>query len=394
MKPRATAATDPDRTADGADAPAGGGGSGDGEGKDGSGGRTGRSRSAGTRRSRTARSRPARNGPAQGGPAKNGPAKDRPAKRPVGSGPQAGGITWRQRLHRDRTLVLMTVPAIALLLIFNYIPLLGNIVAFQDYDVYDLGISGSPFVGFDNFTRIFEDYRFWEVLINTLVIFVTQLVLFFPIPIAVALLLNTIMSARVRAWVQAVVYLPHFFSWVLVVTVFQQMFGGAGLVAQWLREHGHEGFDLMTNPGFFKFLVSAQAVWKDAGWGVIVFLAALAAVNTDLYEAAAVDGAGRWRRMWHVTLPALRPVIALLLVLRVGSALNLDFEQILLQRDQVGAGASEILDTYIWWTGIKTGDFGYAAAAGIFKGLFSVAMVLGANKVAHMLGEQGVYSKK
>ncbi|MEU1488678.1 ABC transporter permease [Streptomyces sp. NPDC005775] len=379
MKPRATVTTDPDRTSDGADAPAGG----DGEDRDGSGTRTARSRAIGTRRSRTARS-----GPAGSGTSKNG-RKGRSV-----TGPQAGGITWRQRLRRDRTLVLMTLPAIGLLLLFNYVPLLGNIVAFQDYDVYDLGITGSPFVGFDNFTRIFQDYRFWEVLINTLVIFVTQLVLFFPIPIAIALLVNTIMSARVRAWVQAVVYLPHFFSWVLVVTVFQQMFGGAGLVAQWAREHGHEGFDLMTNPGFFKFLVSAQAVWKDAGWGVIVFLAALAAVNTDLYEAAAVDGAGRWRRMWHVTLPALRPVIALLLVLRVGSALNLDFEQILLQRDQVGAGASEILDTYIWWTGIKTGDFGYAAAAGIFKGLFSVAMVLGANKVAHMLGEQGVYSKK
>ncbi|ROQ59877.1 carbohydrate ABC transporter membrane protein 1 (CUT1 family) [Streptomyces sp. 840.1] len=378
MKPRATVTADPGRTADGASAPAGG--SGDGDGKHASAGRTGRSRATGARRNRTAKNRRAENGTRRSGPA--------------GPGPRAGGITWRQRLRRDRTLVLMTLPAIALLLIFNYIPLLGNIVAFQDYDVYDLGITGSPFVGFDNFTRIFEDYRFWEVLINTLVIFVTQLVLFFPIPIAIALLLNTIMSARVRAWVQAVVYLPHFFSWVLVVTVFQQMFGGAGLVAQWLRDHGHEGFDLMTDPGFFKFLVSAQAVWKDAGWGVIVFLAALAAVNTDLYEAAAVDGAGRWRRMWHVTLPALRPVIALLLVLRVGSALNLDFEQILLQRDQVGAGASEILDTYIWWTGIKTGDFGYAAAAGIFKGLFSVAMVLGANKVAHMLGEQGVYSKK
>nr|WSW65355.1 ABC transporter permease subunit [Streptomyces sp. NBC_00995] len=374
MKPRGTVTTDPDRTSDGAGAPAGSGGSGDGGIRETAGGRTGRPRATGGRRTRKAKSGPGGNGPA--------------------TGPRAGGITWRQRLRRDRTLVLMTLPAIALLLIFNYIPLLGNIVAFQDYDVYDLGITGSPFVGFDNFTRIFEDYRFWEVLINTLVIFVTQLVLFFPIPIAIALLVNTLMSARVRAWVQAIVYLPHFFSWVLVVTVFQQMFGGAGLVAQWAREHGHEGFDLMTNPGFFKFLVSAQAVWKDAGWGVIVFLAALAAVNTDLYEAAAVDGAGRWRRMWHVTLPALRPVIALLLVLRVGSALNLDFEQILLQRDQVGSGASEILDTYIWWTGIKTGDFGYAAAAGVFKGLFSVAMVLGANKVAHMLGEQGVYSKK
>lgn len=306
----------------------------------------------------------------------------------------AGGITRRQRFLRDRTLLLMTLPAVLLLLVFSYVPLLGNVVAFQEYDPYGAGVTGSPFVGTYNFERLFLDNRFWEVLVNTLVIFFTQLVLFFPIPVALALLLNSVLNDRVRAWVQGIIYLPHFFSWVLVVTVFQQMLGGAGLIAQQLRERGIEGFDLMTDPGFFKFLLTAQSVWKDAGWGVIVFLAALAAVNSELYEAAAVDGAGRWRRMWHVTLPALRPVIALLLVLRVGSALNLDFEQILLQRDQVGAGAAEVLDTYIWWTGLRTGDFGYAAAAGIFKGVFSVLMVLLANKVAHLLGEQGVYSKQ
>jgi putative aldouronate transport system permease protein len=249
-------------------------------------------------------------------------------------------------------------------------------------------------VGLEQFQRMVEDADFWNALQNTLVLFLIQLLLFFPVPIALALLINSVVRPRVRALSQAILYLPHFFSWVLVVTVFQQMFGGAGLIAQILQDHGVDGFDLMTDAGIFKYLLTAQMIWKDAGWGVIVFLAALASVSPELYEAAAMDGASRWRRMWHVTLPALRPVIALLLVLRVGSALNLDFEQILLQRDQVGAGASEILDTYIWWTGIKTGDFGYAAAAGIFKGLFSVAMVLGANKVAHMLGEQGVYSKK
>jgi putative aldouronate transport system permease protein len=193
--------------------------------------------------------------------------------------------------------------------------------------------------------------------------------------------------------VQSVLYLPHFFSWVLVVTVFQQMLGGAGLIAQLLRRHGVEGFDLMTDPTLFKYLLTAQSVWKDAGWGVIVFLAALSAVSDELYEAAAVDGAGRWRRMWHVTLPALRPVIALLLVLRVGDSLSVGFEQILLQRDAVGVGVSEVLDTYVWFRGIRSGDFSYAAAAGLVKGLFSLGMVLLANKAAHRLGEQGVYSK-
>jgi putative aldouronate transport system permease protein len=180
---------------------------------------------------------------------------------------------------------------------------------------------------------------------------------------------------------------------VLVVMVFQQIFGGAGVIAQFLLQHGHSGFDLMTDPGIFKFLVTSQSVWKDAGWGIIVFLAALASVSPELYEAAAMDGANRWRRMWHVTLPALRPVIALLLVLRVGDALNVGFEQILLQRDAVGRGAAEVLDTYVWFMGIRGGDFSYAAAAGVVKGIFGICMVLAANKIAHMMGEQGVYKK-
>ncbi|MDX6329449.1 MAG: putative aldouronate transport system permease protein [Streptomycetaceae bacterium] len=304
-----------------------------------------------------------------------------------------GGITWRHRLRRDRALLLMTMPVVGLLLVFNYIPILGNVVAFQNYDVYGGGIWHSQWVGFYNFQRIFEDARFWGVVENTLSITFIQLILFFPIPILLALLINSVISNKLRTVVQSILYLPHFFSWVLVITVFQQMLGGAGLIAQQLRDHGVNGFDLMTNPGLFKFLVTAQSVWKDAGWGVIVFLAALSAVNNEIYEAAAVDGANRWRRMWHVTLPALRPVIALLLVLRVGDALTVGFEQILLQRDAVGAGASEVLDTYVWYIGIRTGDYAYAAAAGLIKGLFSLLLILLANKIAHKLGEQGVYSK-
>ncbi|MET9800899.1 ABC transporter permease subunit [Streptomyces sp. NPDC006368] len=310
----------------------------------------------------------------------------------------SGGITWRQRLRRDRTLILMTLPAVLLVLVFQYIPLLGNIVAFQDYDPY-LGdnafqaIAQSPWVGTEHFTRMWEDRLFRQALGNTLAIFLVQLTLFFPVPILLALLINSFVRPRVRAVAQAILYLPHFFSWVLVVTIFQQMLGGAGMLAQTLRAHGHEGIDLMTDPGLFKFLVTFEMVWKDAGWGVIVFLAALAAVSPDLYEAAAMDGANRWRRMWHVTLPALRPVVALLLVLQVGNALTVGFEQILLQRTAVGATAAEVLDTYVWNVGIQYGDFSYAAAVGIVKGIVGLCLVLAANKVAHMMGEQGVYKR-
>ena len=318
---------------------------------------------------------------------------ERPGKRKL-----SGKLSLRLRFRRDRTLILMTLPAVALVLVFNYIPILGNVVAFQEYDPYvsDNGFVAmleSPWVGIEQFQRIFADSAFWDAVRNTLVLFGLQLVLFFPIPIVLALLINSVIRPRIRAVSQAILYLPHFFSWVLVITVFQQIFGGAGIIAQTLRQHGYEGFDLMTDPGIFKFLVTSEGVWKDAGWGIIVFLAALASVSPDLYEAAAMDGAGRWRRMWHVTLPALRPVIALLLVLRVGDALTVGFEQILLQRDAVGPGAAEVLDTYVWWNGVRNQDFSYAAAAGLIKGLVSVALVLAANKVAHFMGEQGVYKK-
>ncbi|GGS01292.1 polysaccharide ABC transporter ATP-binding protein [Streptomyces humidus] len=312
--------------------------------------------------------------------------------------PPSGRLSLRLRFRRDRVLLLMTLPAVLLVLVFSYVPILGNVVAFQDYDPYvsDNGIVSilhSPWVGFDNFQRIFADSAFWDAVRNTLVLFSLQLVLYFPIPIVLALLINSVVRPKVRALSQAILYLPHFFSWVLVIAVFQQLFGGAGLLSQLLRQHGYDGLDIMTDPGTFKFLITAESVWKDAGWGIIVFLAALASVPTDLYEAAAMDGAGRWRRMWHVTLPALRPVIALLLVLRVGDALTVGFEQILLQRDAVGPGASEVLDTFVWWNGVRNQDFGYAAAAGLVKGVVSLGLVLAANKVAHLMGEQGVYKK-
>jgi putative aldouronate transport system permease protein len=304
----------------------------------------------------------------------------------------------RHRLRRDRTLLLMTLPAMLLLLVFAYVPLVGNVVAFQDYDPYIAdnafqAILQSPWVGLEWFQQMVNDRLFWSALGNTLTIFLLQLTLFFPVPILLALFINSFVRPRVRAVAQAILYLPHFFSWVLVITVFHQMFGGAVLIAQTLREHGYEGFDLMTDPGLFKFLITFEMIWKDAGWGVIVFLAALASVSPELYEASAMDGANRWRRMWHVTLPALRPVVALLLVLQVGNALTVGFEQILLQRTAVGPGASEVLDTYVWNVGITNGGFSYAAAVGIVKGIFGLLLVLGANKVAHLMGEQGVYKK-
>lgn len=297
------------------------------------------------------------------------------------------------RLRRDRSLLLMCLPMVALLLVFAYVPMAGNVVAWQDYSPFT-GVRASPFVGWSNFERVFSDPSFWSAVRNTLTITAFQLVFFFPVPIALALLLNSVLSSRVRVTVQSVVYLPHFFSWVLVVSIFQQVLGGAGLLNRVLEAAGFSGVDIVTNPDTFLFLITSQAVWKDAGWGIIVFLAALAAVDPALYEAAAMDGANRWRRMWHITLPALKPVIVLLLILRLGDSLTVGFEQLILQRDAVGQGVAEVLDTFVYYRGVRNGDWSYAAAAGLVKGVVSLLLVLAANKVAHVFGEQGVYSKR
>lgn len=333
-----------------------------------------------------------------GAPASSGPAARRPRRR---RGPRrAGGITFRHKLRRDYPLILMTLPAVVLLVVFAYVPIAGNMIAFQFYSPYAGdgffdSMANSAWIGLENFERMLDDRDFWNALQNTLVFSALQLVFYFPVPIALALLINSFLHSKVRAWAQAVLYLPHFFSWVLVITVFHQIFGGAGLIAQLVRENEWgNGFDLMTDPGFFKWLVTAQVIWKDAGWGIIVFLAALSMINNELYESAAVDGANRWRRMWHVTLPGLRPVIALLLVLQVGNMLTLGMEQFLIQRNAVGPGASEVLDSYVWDRGIANGDFSYAAAIGIVKGVFSLLLVLAANRVAHAMGEQGIYKRQ
>ncbi|MER5268718.1 ABC transporter permease subunit [Actinosynnema sp. NPDC002837] len=301
-------------------------------------------------------------------------------------------LSLRVRLRRDRSLLLMTVPAVLLLLVFNYVPLFGLLTAFQDYNPL-VGVWNSEWVGLAQFEVLFEDSLFWGSLTNTLYLSFVQLILFFPIPIALALLLNSVLSERLRNLIQSIAYLPHFFSWVLAITIFQQMFGGAGLLNQFLRSNDIGTWDIMTDPDTFVLLITSQAIWKEAGWSIIVFLAALAAINTDLYESSAVDGAGRWRRLWHITLPGMAGVIMLMLVLRLGNALTVGFEQFLIQRDAVGHEAADVLDTFAFYYGIATNNYSYGAAAGLFKSVISLLLIWGANKLAHAFGEDGLYRK-
>jgi putative aldouronate transport system permease protein len=282
------------------------------------------------------------------------------------------------------------LPGLVYFIVFAYLPLAGNVVAFQNFSPF-LGIKQSPWVGFENFTAIFGDPEFLTAMKNTLVISLLQIIFAFPAPIALALLLNSLLSDRVKRLVQSIVYLPHFFGWVIVVSMWQAVFGGVGPFADLMHLFGSSQFNLMTDADTFKSLVTAQVIWKEVGWGTIIFFAAISAIPTDLYEAAAIDGANGWRRMWHVTLPGIASVIVLLLILRLGSVLTVGFEQLLLQQHAVGADASEVLDTYAYFRGVVGGQWGLAAAAGLFKGVIGTVLVIGANKTAKRLGHGGLF---
>lgn len=316
---------------------------------------------------------------------------DGPAPGPTGRAPVVPRRrTLAQRMRREWQMYVFIVPGIAFFALFAYVPLLGNVVAFQDYSAFR-GIFGSTWAGLQNFQALLTDDELLRALANTLMIAGLQVVFSFPAPICLALFLNSLLSERIKRWVQTIVYLPHFISWVIVISIWQKILGGTGVVTKLFDMVGVHGLNIMTNPETFKILVVSQVIWKDIGWGTIIFFAAITAIPTELYESAATDGAGSWRRMWHITLPGIVPVISLLLILTVGNVLTVGFEQLLLQQPAVGAHAAQVLDTFVYFRGVAGGDWGLSAAAGLLKGVVATVLVVLANSIAKRLGTGGIF---
>ena len=302
---------------------------------------------------------------------------------------EARRTTLRAHMWRERWMYLFLLPGLVYFVIFRYVPLLGNIIAFQDYSPF-VGFD-SPWVGFDNFAKLFTDPDVGTAIRNTLEISLLQLIFFFPAPIALALLLNSMLNESAKRCMQSVLYLPHFISWVIIIALWQQLLGGAGLLNQFLRESGQPTVNIMSNPALFKPLVVLELIWKETGWGTIIILSALTRIEVSLYEAASIDGANARDRLWHVTLPGIRGVIILLLILRLATTLNTVFEQMFLQRNAVGAQAAEVLDTFTYFRGIQGGDWGFATAVGLVRGVVGTALVVSANWAAKRFGEEGIY---
>ena len=293
---------------------------------------------------------------------------------------------------QHRWLYFMLIPGALYFILFRYIPMGGLIIAFKEYSPFK-GMWDSPWVGFDQFVKFFSANDFSRLLTNTLGISLLQLVLYFPAPIILSLFLNEVRHSGYKRVVQTLVYIPHFVSWVIVASLTYQLFNVSDGVFNVIYKaiSGGQTFDILSKPSAFWGLIVGQDIWRETGYGTIVFLAALAGVDQELYEAARVDGAGRWRLMWHITLPAIRGTIIMMLILRVGGIMNTGYEQIFLMRNDLNLAKAEVFDTYIFTKGIKSGQYSFTAAAGMFKSVVGMVLVLLSDRIAKLFGESGLY---
>lgn len=294
-------------------------------------------------------------------------------------------------MKRHKWMYLMMLPGIIYFIIFKYVPMGGLIISFQNYSPY-LGIAGSEWVGVEHFKNFFMNPDFKMLLINTFSISILNLVFFFPMPIILALLLNEVKNKFMKKSVQTMIYIPHFISMVIVASLtFTLLNTESGIINQIVYAVTGQKLEFLSDPKYFRWIIVIQNIWKETGWGMIIFMAALAGVDTQLYEAAQVDGAGKLRQMWHITLPAIKSTIIIMLIMKVGTLLNTGFEQIFLMKNSLNSSVAEVFDTYVYTLGITQGAFSYSTAVGMFKSLVATVMVVTTNWICKKCGETGLY---
>lgn len=304
-----------------------------------------------------------------------------------------GFVRTLKSYGKQYQLVLMFLPAAITLALFAYAPMYGLTIAFKDF-VLLKGISGSPWVGFENFRKLLTAPSFSEVFANTIKISFLRLIFGFPAPILLALLLNEVGNARFKKVVQTISYLPHFLSWVVLAGIVIQILSpSSGIVNQIIVMFGGNPIYFVADPRYFVPMLIVTGIWKEVGWGTVVYLASITSISPELYEAATIDGAGRFQKMLHITLPALRPVVSIMFILNSGNLINAGFDQIYNLYNPAVYKVADIIDTYVYRRGLLDMKYSFSSAAGLFKNIISFALVLTTNGLVKVISgkENGIW---
>lgn len=301
------------------------------------------------------------------------------------------GPSLRSRILRHWQLYVLLIPALIYLIVFKYWPMYGVQIAFRNYNPID-GFMGSEWVGLEHITRFLQSFQFGRVFFNTIAINVLGLMFGFPVPIILALLINQLGSRRLKSFIQTVLFSPAFISTVVVVgMLFVLLSPRSGLVNNAITLVGGEPINFMNEEGWFRPIYVMSDIWQNAGFSMIIYLAALAAVDPSLHEAARVDGANRWQRVWHIDLPSIRPVVSIMFILAIGNLLNIGFEKALLMQTDLNLGASQIIQTYVYDVGLKSAQFSYSAAISLFNSILNMILLLVFNQVAKRAGQTSLF---
>lgn len=306
----------------------------------------------------------------------------------------------KNRLHKDnifkrfwktRFLFALFVPALLYYILFKYVPMWGVTLSFYKYNIFK-GWAGSPFVGLRNFEVFFNSPSFWSITSNTLILGIQSLLITFPVTILFSLLLNEIRSLKFKKITQTVSYMPHFLSVVVVCSLATSLLDPTqGAINSIIKAFGGEPIYFLMESQWFRPIYLITEVWQGLGWGTIVYLAAISSVDPGLYEAARLDGAGRWRQMWSITLPAIAPTVATMFILKIGHIMDASMEKVLLLQQPITYDVSQVLSTYVYQIGLQQSDYGLSTAAGLFSSLINLIMLIGADWVSKKVTDTGVF---
>lgn len=299
-------------------------------------------------------------------------------------------IQVKKDWKRNRSLYLMVLPVILFYILFHYKPMYGALIAFQDYNPR-LGFSGSEWVGFDQFNRFFTSPYFGRLVKNTLLLSVYGILFGFPAPIILALLLNELRAKRFKKTVQTITYLPHFISLVVVTGIIKDFTQSTGLINDIIVMFGGERSSLIQNPALYRTIYIVSDIWQGIGWGSIIYLSTLSGVDQQLYEAASIDGAGRWKQLIHVTLPGIAPTIVIMLIMRMGQLLGTGYEKTILLYNEATYETADVIASYIYRVGILERNWSYSTAIGLFNSVINLALLIVTNKISKRVSETSLW---